>query len=187
MLRWDEVNEYIHESEAELVDELALCRDCPHKEPEGGGWMIAQIVHHLVRTEQIMYLVWLIAPKLRDFPWILRGLDRTNALLWRLMGMREMESAGGRPTPENATKGKFSAPVFLRPGRASANVGKYIEWRNHVRKRSLRAIVSLSEETLSNVKWSHPLFGPYTLMEFARFLAVHEQHHLPQIRNIRQQ
>ena len=73
MLRWDEVHAYIRESEGDLLDELALCQNCLHKEPQSGGWTIAQISHHLVRTERIMHLGWTIMPKLH--PRVLSGLD----------------------------------------------------------------------------------------------------------------
>jgi len=53
-LRWDEVRRYLEESEHELLAELSEARGILHQ-PVPSGWTIAQIVRHLVRTEQVMY------------------------------------------------------------------------------------------------------------------------------------
>lgn len=184
-LRWRDVRSYLDESECALLAELSRARRILHK-PVPGGWSVAQIVHHLVRTEQIMFLMWAVIPKFRRFPRCVEAVDSCNAALWRLMGMRTIESAEGKLTTANATEGRFQAPVFLRPAPGLKTYDELIEWRRRTRARSLRAIASVDEETLNALRWSHPLLGSYTLMEFAQFLGIHERHHLPQIQRIRE-
>jgi len=184
-LRWGEVRSYLEECECALLEELSRARGMLH-EPVPGGWTIAQIVHHLVRTEQVMYLIWAVVPKLRRFPRCLKAADSTNSALWRWMGMRTIESAQGKLTTANAAHGRYRAPVFLRPASGVKSYDELIEWRRRTRDRSLRAITSIDEETLNSLRWSHPLLGSYTLMEFAQFLGIHERHHLPQIQRIRE-
>ncbi len=184
-LRWRDVRSYLAESEGALLAELSRAHSILHK-PVPGEWSVAQIVHHLVRTEQIMFLIWAVIPKFRRFPRWVEAANTCNATLWRLMGMRTIESAEGKITTVNATEGRFQAPVFLRPSRGLKTYDELIEWRRCTRDRSMRAIASVDEETLNTLRWSHPLLGSSTLMEFAQFLGIHERHHLPQIQRIRE-
>lgn len=182
-LSWGEVRTYLQDSEDALLAEVMRARHVLH-DPVPNGWSVAQIVQHLVRTEQLMYLVWVVVPRFRRFPRLVRIADGANARLWRLMGMRTIESAA--ITPANATKGRYRAPLFLRPANGARTLDDLIEWRRRTRDRSLRAISAVGETTLNLLRWSHPLLGSYTLMEFAQFLGMHERHHLPQIRRIHQ-
>jgi hypothetical protein len=182
-LRWSEVNAYLQESEGALLAEVRRNHRILHRSPSG-GWSVAQIVQHLVRTEQFMYPIWTVLPTFRKVPTVVRIADAANARLWRLMGMRTVESAGAGLTPANAAKGRYRAPVFLRPSNGGRDADQLIAWRRRTRDRSLRAMVAVDEKTLNAMRWSHPLLGSFTLMEFAQFLGIHERHHLPQIRRI---
>ena len=182
-LRWDEVRRYLEESEHELLAELSEARGFLHQ-PVPSGWTIAQIVRHLVRTEQVMYPLWSLVPKLGRFPRLVETMDSANSALWRLMGMRTIEKASAKLSAFNAVEGRYRTPVFLRPLSGAGGYDELIEWRQRVRDRSLRAIASVDENTLNTLNWSHPLVGSYTLMEFAQFLGIHERHHLPQIQRI---
>ena len=182
MLSLADVRNYLDESEATLLEELELSRGVLHRAAEG-EWTVAQVIHHLVRTEQIMYLMWIVVPKLGSWPRVLAALDRANVLLWRMMGMRTVQS--GALDASNPEAGKYRAPIFLRPGDAGQTYESLLAWRRTVRERSLRAIAKIDEDTLRQLRWSHPLLGSFTLMEFAQFLGIHEHHHLPQIKRIR--
>jgi hypothetical protein len=169
-LNWGEVRTYLQDSEAELLAEVTRARDVLH-ETVPGEWSVAQIVQHLVRTEQLLYPVWTVLPRLRRAPRVVRIADAANVRLWRLMGMRTMESAGARITPANAAEGRYRAPVFLRPSTGGKDADQLIEWRRRIRDRTMRAIVAVDEFTLNSMRWSHPLLG---------------HHHLPQIRRIQE-
>ena len=182
-LSWSEVRAYLQDSEDALLAEVARARDVLHHTIPG-QWSVAQIVQHLVRTEQLLYPVWTLLPRFRGAPRVVQIADAANVRLWRLLGMRTMESAGARITPANAAKGRYRAPVFLRPSNRAKDADQLIAWRRRIRDRTVRAIVAVDEFTLNSMRWSHPLLGQYTLMEFAQFLGIHERHHLPQIRRI---
>lgn len=87
----------------------------------------------------------------------------------------------GRLTPANAAEGQFRAPVFLRPAAVTRSVEDLLAHRRRVRERTLRLISATDEATLNRLRWSHPLMGTMSLMEFAQFLGVHEHHHRPQL------
>lgn len=180
-LSWRDVSAYLQDSEDALLAEVTRARHLLH-ETVPGEWSVAQIIQHLVRTEQLLYPVWTLLPRLRRTPAVVRVADAANVQLWRLMGMRTVESAGERITPASAAKGRYRAPVFLRPSNSRKDAEQLVEWRRRIRDRTVRAIVAVDEVTLNSMHWSHPLLGQYTLMEFAQFLGIHERHHLPQIR-----
>ena len=174
-----EVQAYLDESERALLSALS---DGGSPEPPStpGPWTRAQILQHLIRTEQVMYPIWAVVPKFRSVPALLRLVDQSNAALWRAMGMRTVVEAG-RLSPANATEGRFRAPVFLRPAAVTRSIEDLLTQRRRVRGRTLRAVSATDEATLNRLRWSHPLMGTMTLMEFAQFLGVHEHHHRPQI------
>jgi uncharacterized damage-inducible protein DinB len=174
-----EVLQYLQESECHLLEALDNLGANLHVSQDG-RWSPAQIVHHLVRTEQVMYPIWVVVPRLKRFPWLLDRLDQGNAALWRAMGMRTLEH--GDPTLERPEEGKYRAPVFLKPVGRRRSRQSLIAWRSGVRQRSLRAILRIDEASLTSLRWSHPLLGSYTLIEMVRFLGLHEAHHLGQIR-----
>lgn len=174
-----EVQGYLDESERALLSALSD-GGSPGPTSTPGQWTRPQILQHLIRTEQVMYPIWAVVPKFRSVPAVLRLVDQSNAVLWRAMGMRTVVEAG-RLTPANAVEGQFRAPVFLRPAAVTRSVEDLLAHRRRVRERTLRAIGATDEATLNRLCWSHPLMGTMTLMEFARFLGVHEQHHRPQI------
>ncbi|MEO8500638.1 MAG: aminopeptidase P N-terminal domain-containing protein [Vicinamibacteria bacterium] len=177
-LTWAEVHGYLEASDRTLVSALSEGGSRPAMSP--GQWTPTQVLAHLILTEQVMYPIWALVPRFRRVPALLRLVDQSNAVLWRAMGMRTVVEAG-RLTPANAAEGRFRAPVFLRPGGAARSVDELLTRRRRVRERTLRAITSIEDRALNALRWSHPLMGALTLMEFAQFLGVHEQHHLPQI------
>lgn len=177
-LTWAEVRGYLETSERTLLSALAEAGTRAAMPP--GQWTPAQVLAHLNRTEVLMYPLWVVVPRLRGVPGLLRLVDRSNAALWRMMGMRTVVSVG-RLTPANAAEGRFHAPVFLRPGEPPRSIDDLLERRRRFRKRTLRAIAATDERALKTLRWSHPLLGSLTLLEFAQFLGVHEQHHRPQI------
>lgn len=174
-----EVHAYLDESERALLSALSD-GGSPGPPSTPGQWTRAQILQHLIRTEQVMYPIWAVVPKFRSAPALLRLVDRSNAALWRAMGMRTVVEAG-MLTPANATEGRFGAPIFLRPAAVRRSIEDLLTQRRRVRDRTLRAVRAADEATLNRLRWSHPLMGTMTLMEFARFLGVHEHHHRPQI------
>lgn len=176
-----DVRAYLDACDRALIVEA---RAAAGKAPLTGHWSASQIVDHLNRTEQVMYPMWALVPRLRAFPRLVRLADRANAALWRGMGMAAVVPSG-RLTPDNAESGSFRAPIFLAPSAERAGrLDALLERRRRIRDRTMRAVLATDEAVLNSLRWSHPLLGSYTLLEFAQFLGVHEQHHLPQIRRL---
>jgi hypothetical protein len=184
-LRLNGVLAYLDDSNQRLLHELHLCREILNL-PMPQRWTVAQIVEHLIRAETMMLVIWKFVPKLERWPKLLKRLDRANHSLWRSMGMRIVEPVGERITPANAVAGKFRAPAFLSPPRRPATLDGLIGKREAVRQRTLGAVTNIAEEKLERLSWSLPHSGSYTLLELVQFIGIHEAHHLPQIRRIRE-
>jgi hypothetical protein len=174
---------YLDECDACLLAELELARDLLHHRPPN-GWTIAQIIHHLILAEKIMLPIWEVVPRLARWPALITAMDRANISLWRALGMKTLEPGGDRLSPANAVTGRFRTPVFLDPPRRPFTCDQLVERRRAIRSRTLRALNRLDEETLHRLRWSLPHSGSYTLIELARFIGIHEIHHVPQIRRI---
>ncbi len=184
-LRLSQVLVYLDDCNARLLTELELARDSLHRRPSR-GWSVAQIVHHLIRCEKIMMPIWEVVPTLGRWPRLLTMLDRANTVLWRALGMKVLEAADGPITSATAVGGRFRTPVFLDPRPRKFDYDRLIEWRRTVRMHTLRAVQRLDEETLNRATWSLPHSGKYSLLELVRFIGIHEMHHLPQIRRLRE-
>jgi hypothetical protein len=184
-LSLDAVLGYLEDSDRRLLHELDLSRDILNRQ-EPGRWSTAQVVEHLVRAETVMLAIWTVVPKLQRWPALARAVDRGNTRLWRRLGLRVIEPAGDRITPANATSGKYSAPGFLSPPNRPTTYHQLVENRAAVRRRTLRAISNIPEGTLDGLSWSLPHSGTYSLVEIIQFIGIHETHHLPQMRRIRE-
>jgi hypothetical protein len=181
----DDVLNYLEQSGGNLLLELQLSHKTLNWQ-EQGGWSAAQVIEHLARAETAMLAIWTVAPKLQRWPALARAVDRWNSRLWRGLGLRIVESAGARITPANASAGKYAAPGFLSPPNRPTSYDHLIKKRAAVRRRTLRAISRIPEQTLVEISWSLPHSGRYSLLEIVQFIGIHEMHHLPQLRRIRE-
>ena len=100
--------------------------------------------------------------------------------------MKIIEPITERITPANALRGKFRAPAFLSPPRRVVSLNQLINRRSAVRNSTLKAVTAIPETQLERLSWSLPHSGSYTLVELVQFIGIHEAHHLPQIRQIRE-
>ncbi|MBX9600281.1 MAG: DinB family protein [Bryobacteraceae bacterium] len=177
---------YLQACEEDLLAELRRCAPVLNRSSEGGAWSPGAVAMHLIRTEVAMYPLFAWVPKLARWPRLIRTMDTVNRGLWLVSGMRTVEGIEGRITAANATSGRFLAPGFLRPGSGDYRLERLLDTRRAIRDKTLRAVRGADPAVLARITWSHPLLGPYTLLEFVEFLGVHEQHHLPQIRRTRE-
>jgi hypothetical protein len=180
-----EVLAYLRDTDALLRNELTRCRDILNR-PVAGCWTVGQIASHLIRTERFLLPVWTVVPKLARWPGVIAALDASCSRFFRISGGRTLEVPDTPPARSNAEAGRFAAPVFLHSGKRPVVLESLLASRDSTRERSLRAILKADETLLNKLTWSHPLLGTYTLIEFAEFLGLHEEHHLPQIRRIRE-
>jgi len=185
-LRWKEVHHFLHETEQQLLSALTQARPVLHRPAAEGGWSPAQVVDHLVRTEKLLNLIWTLVPRLRAYPRVLKAADRANSGFWLMLGLRTIESPREKLTPANATMGRFQAPHLLRPPKRAREFDQLIAWRSETRAGTVQRLSALDEGVLNSLRWTHPLLGSFTLLEFAQFLGTHELHHLPQIQRSRE-
>jgi len=183
-LRLSSVLDYLDHTDREFLTELnrsgaILNEAIPNR------WAIAQIARHLIQAERMMLVIWKVVPALQRFPRLLNVLDTTNTSVWRLMGMKIIEPMTERITPANALDGKFRAPAFLSPPNRRVSLNELIARRRAVRNSTLKALTAIPEPQLQRLSWSLPHSGSYTLVELVQFIGIHEAHHLPQIRQIR--
>jgi len=168
-----------------FVAELGLAIDVLHWRPPQ-GWSVAQIVHHLILAEKMMMPIWTIVPSLSRWPRLVNAMGRANAVLWRALGMKTIEPIDERIVPSNASAGRFRTPVFLDPRPRLFDYNQLLERRRSTRAQTRRAVELLDDATLMRASWILPHSGSYSLMELVRFIGIHEMHHVPQIRRIRE-
>ena len=87
--------------------------------------------------------------------------------------------------PLSTFRGRFTAPSFLKPRRRTYDFERLWAKREAVRAKTLTAIRQADFSRLKQLKFSHPVLGPFTLFEFATFLGKHEEWHVEQLKRIR--
>jgi hypothetical protein len=184
-----EILSYLETTQARL---LAHVQE-PHlnRAPAAGGWSSGQVLAHLIRTEQYFYPLFFLLPKLARLPWLVRGLDRLNSALCLALGMK-FESLGDQPSGDLRQfnpqfKGRFAAPAFLQPGQRRYDLSALLARRARTRARTLAALRRAGLAGLQAVRFSHPILGTFTVLEFARFLGKHEEWHTEQLKRIARQ
>jgi hypothetical protein len=156
--------------------------------PPDGGWTQGQVIAHLIRSERYFYPLFALLPKLARWPGLIGALDRMNVTLCKLLGMG-FESQGDQPsaglrqfTPQ--FKGRFFAPAFLKPRRKRYEWQALLAGRARTRRRTLAAIEKAGAAWLKELRFSHPILGSFTLLEFVLFLGKHEEWHTEQLKRI---
>ncbi len=175
---------YATAAEADLLAAVQAGHIMFHVRPPGEEWSVADVLAHLIRTERVYQLIWLLAAPLGRFPRLLEVLDKLDIRMWRALGLRTLEEAPGvRLVPANARQGKFAAPELLKPA-SRRTMEQMLSLRRRVRAQSLRIIGRLTEKQLHGVRWSHPLFGKYTMLEWVEMMGSHDRRHTAQIERI---
>jgi DinB superfamily len=177
---------YLQSTETRL---LAQAREMDlNYRPPNGGWSAGQVLAHLIKTEKFMYPMFVTALKLMPSQAVLNVLDRANVAMSKLAGIGFISN--GEKLPQNLDnlnpefKGRFVAPAFLRPAKKSHDLASLIISREKIRIRTLRVIESVPFERLTTLKFSHPILGRFTLLEFVMFLGKHEEWHTVQLKRI---
>lgn len=184
--------DYLETTERKLLASVRI--EDLNQYPASDGWSPGQVLAHLIRTEQYLYPLFALLPKLARAGWLVRALDWMNMSLCKLAGMGFV-SLGDQPdrtggglqqfTPQ--FRGRFLAPAFLKPGRRPYDWQALQAARAHTRARTLTAVRRAHLWQLQTVRFSHPELGTLTLLEFVLFLGKHEEWHTAQLQRIAQQ
>lgn len=149
---------------SDLSDERANYSPSPEK------WSTALLVEHLAKTEA--NLVRIVA---------------------KLLGKAETDGApsDGKINPpvsfaamaETARNEKFQAPSFIAPEGATG-IAESLNQLSESRRALLEMRPRIEQVDCSKAEYPHPFFGKFNLYQWLGFIAMHELHHLAQIKNL---
>lgn len=157
-------------------------------QPADGGWSAGQVFAHLIRTEKYFYPLFAFVPRVFPSQVFLEPLNQINVWLCKLAGMKffgQGEPPQGVGALDAKLKARFAAPAFLKPRRRYFELNSLLAEREKTRRRTLDAVTKADFSKLKELRFSHPVLGSFTLLEFVVFLGKHEEWHTEQIKRIR--
>lgn len=160
-----EIKQKLQETRVELLGILkGLSGDQLNKRKDPHSWSISQVCQHLVKTEELYVIAIRKGLKSKADSFIENKpleflLDRSN---------------------------KIEAPDIAKPSDEFLDYPEIIEKLNHSRQK-LNEIVNTVEDpsVLSRRHFIHPVFKEMLLIEWVRSLYIHEQRHIKQIHEIK--
>lgn len=179
---------YLDSTQTKLLAELSN-QDLNHY-PAGGGWSAGQVVAHLIKTEKYLYPLFSFVPKLIRSQRVLDRLDWLNTAMNKLAGMSFLSLGDQVPkdfskTEMSTFRGRFKAPAFLKPRRKVYDLDGLLQKREAARAKTLAALNRADISRLKQLRFSHPILGSFTLLEFVIFIGKHEEWHTEQLKRIK--
>ncbi|MFN0111245.1 MAG: DinB family protein [Blastocatellia bacterium] len=179
---------YLDSTQKKLIAELSN-QDLNHY-PADGGWSSGQVVAHLIKTEKYLYPLFSFVPRLIRSQMMLDKFDWLNTALNKLAGMSFLSL--GDQTPKDFVKtdmatfrGRFKAPAFLKPRRKIYDLDALLQKREAARAKTLAALHRADLSRLKELRFSHPILGSFSLLEFVMFIGKHEEWHTEQLKRIK--
>lgn len=183
-----EIQKYLSSTQAKLLVELNGLD--LNRYPANGGWSAGQVLAHLIKTEKYLYPLFSVVPKIIRSQKILDRLDWLNIGMNKLAGMSFLSN--GDQVPKNfqqiditTIRGRFTAPAFLKPRRKVYDFDSLWAKRETARAKTLAALGRSDLSRLKELKFSHPILGSFTLIEFVLFIGKHEEWHTEQLKRIK--
>lgn len=161
----DQVHKDFTQSTKELLN---ILNDFPEEhfntKPEDGGWSAGQIAEHLIKSEIgcVRFFTKDTEPAERDSEEKIKPLKKT------FLDSDTKLQAGGPIMPDDAPKDKPKA----------------IDKLQDIRQR-LTSMIEIKDLTEVVTAFDHPLFGPFTRIEWLYFHIFHAERHRRQIEAIR--
>lgn len=183
-----EVLSYLNSTQNKLIAELN--NHDLNQFPADGGWSAGQVMIHLIKTEKYLYPLFSLVPRLIRSQKLLDKLDWLNTLLSKMAGMNFLSNGDQLPKEFNQVqletfKGRFTAPAFLKPRRQKYNLDDLLQKREAARTKTLTALRKANLSRLQQLRFSHPILGSFTLIEFVLFIGKHEEWHTEQLKRIK--
>lgn len=182
------IREYLNSTQVKLLVELNGLD--LNRYPASGGWSAGQVLAHLIKTEKYLYPLFSVVPKIIRSQKILDRLDWLNIGMSKLAGMSFL--GNGDQVPQNfqqtditTFRGRFTAPAFLKPRRKVYDFDSLWAKREAARAKTLAALGRTDLSRLKELKFSHPILGSFTLLEFVWFIGKHEEWHTEQLKRIK--
>lgn len=179
---------YLASTQEKLIAELNNL-DLNHY-PADGGWSAGQVVAHLIKTEKYLYPLFSFVPKMIRSQTMLDKFDWVNTAMSKLAGMSFLSLGDAVPRDFSKTdmanfRGRFKAPAFLKPRRKLYDQDALLQKRNAARAKTLAALRRADLSRLKELRFSHPILGSFSLLEFVMFIGKHEEWHTQQIKRIK--
>ncbi len=183
-----EVLSYLDSTQNKLIAELN--NHDLNQFPADGGWSAGQVMIHLIKTEKYLYPLFSLVPRLIRSQKLLDKLDWLNTLLSKMAGMSFLSNGDQLPKEFNQVqletfKGRFTAPAFLKPRRQKYKLDDLLQKREAARTKTLTALRKANLSRLQQLRFSHPILGSFTLIEFVLFIGKHEEWHTEQLKRIK--
>ena len=161
-----EIKQKLKETRDELLGIVnALNGDQLSKRKESSSWTISQVCQHLIKTEELYVMA------------IKKGLKSTedsfseNIPQWELLVDRS---------------NKIEAPDIAKPDAEALEGTEIIEKLNHSREKLNEVLNTVEDPSLlSRRHFVHPVFKEMSLIEWVKSLYLHEQRHIKQIIEIK--
>lgn len=166
-----EVTTELRNAQAEMQELLApLPADAMERTAPEGGWTVAQVIEHLLMTED--------------------GTGRLiGGMLKQLEGTVDTETEAIGPTLArfqiHVPTRKLQAPDMVAP-KGELPISEVLAKQADVRQRLIAALERGSGRALQTMTSPHPFLGPLSGYQWALLIALHQRRHLTQIRNILQ-
>jgi hypothetical protein len=132
--------------------------------PTPEAWSVGEILHHLILIE--ISISKLFNKLIKENQ---RLIGATDA-----MQVEDMQY----PPDRRGQAPEFAIPAPQRPITAALNE------LAATRERTKQTLSRYTGEHPSELRWKHPLFGDMGMAHWARFIGLHEGHHLKQIERI---
>lgn len=164
-----EVTTELRNAQAEMQELLApLPAEAMARTAPEGGWTVAQVIEHLLMTED--------------------GMGRLiGGMLKQLEGTVDTETEAIGPTLErfqiHRPTRKLVAPETVAP-KGELPVTVVLSKQAEARERLIAALEHGSGRALHTMTSPHPFLGPLSGYQWGLLIALHQRRHLTQIRNI---
>jgi hypothetical protein len=132
--------------------------------PSPNAWSVGEVLHHLILIE--VSISKLFNKLIKENQRVVGASD--------VMRVEDMQYGADRPqqAPE------FGMPSFKR------SIGDLLAELGTTRERTMQTLAGYTGEDPSELRWKHQRFGDIGMAHWARFIGLHEGHHLRQIEHI---
>ncbi|WP_127508945.1 DinB family protein [Paenibacillus humicus] len=161
----EDLKPYLHATRMKLLQEISALTDDEFNGMAGSGkWSIAQVCHHLLKTEKLFL-------KALSF-----GVEHGD----RLQPARKpIQSVSDRSE-------KFPAPKVSEPDAGPFQVAQIVQQLNDSRSNFIGFLDSIEPKSmLKEIAVNHPRFGDLPLDQWVELLYLHEQRHIEQIKDLK--
>lgn len=132
--------------------------------PRPDAWSVGEVLHHLILIE--ISISKLFNKLIKENQRVVGASD--------VMRVEDMRYGADQPQ---------QAPEFGRPS-SGRSIGDLLTELGTTRERTIQTLAGYTGDDPSELRWKHQRFGDMGMAHWARFIGLHEGHHLRQIERI---